>query len=347
MVSVMLVGFCNYYSFYNNNRLFEPIPSPIGDDLGYAFRRLKTVFEDHGHQVCTVDQASVADFDAIVFLDFPTYSNRYFRDAAKRRKSQLYLVLFENETIRPDNWVPANHAHFRKVFTWHSGLVDDKTYVRLNPANNLAFDPSDFDASSKTRFCALIASQKYTRHPNELYSHRRETIKWFEANHPSQFDLYGIGWDRLFLENVPFVVNAALSFAYRKMNWLPKHRSFPSYRGRVASKREVLRNYRFSICYENAVYPGYVTEKIFDCFLAGCVPVYWGAPDVGDLIPPDTFIDRTRFRSHESLYERLSQMGSLEHQGYLDRIRAFLSSDAARPYGADCFAEKLLREVTA
>jgi len=343
----MLIGFCNYYSFYNNNRMFEPINSPIGDDLGYAFRRLKNIFEDHGHRVCTVDQASIEDFDAIVFLDFPTHGNRYFREALKLPRDRLYLVLFENETIRPDNWLPANHAYFQKVFTWHSGLVDGKTYVRLNPANNLAFDPSDFDVSSKNRFCVLIASQKYARHSNELYSHRLEAIRWFETNHPEQFDLYGIGWDRLLLEKAPFVVNAALSFAYRKAAWLPKYSSFPSYRGPVASKREILRNYRFSICYENAMYPGYVTEKLFDCFLAGCVPVYWGAPDISELIPPDTFVDRAKFRSYESLYERLSQMGAVEHQGYLDRIKAFLASDSARPYGADSFAETLLLEATA
>jgi alpha(1,3/1,4) fucosyltransferase len=26
--------------------------------------------------------------------------------------------------------------------------------------------------------------------------------------------------------------------------------------------------------------PGYVTEKLFHAKAAGCVPIYWGAPDV-------------------------------------------------------------------
>jgi hypothetical protein len=30
----------------------------------------------------------------------------------------------------------------------------------------------------------------------ELYSKRVEAIKWFEKNHPEDFDFYGIGWDR-------------------------------------------------------------------------------------------------------------------------------------------------------
>ena len=46
--------------------------------------------------------------------------------------------------------------------------------------------------------------------------------------------------------------------------------------GAVKDKIEWLRGYKFNICFENASYPGYLTEKLFDSFLAGCIPVYWG-----------------------------------------------------------------------
>ena len=32
--------------------------------------------------------------------------------------------------------------------------------------------------------------------------------------------------------------------------------------------------------------PGYITEKIFDCFLARSVPVYWGPGNIADHVPP-------------------------------------------------------------
>jgi hypothetical protein len=37
-----------------------------------------------------------------------------------------------------------------------------------------------------------------------------------------------------------------------------------------------LRQYRFSITYENAIGDGYVTEKLFHAKAASCVPIYWG-----------------------------------------------------------------------
>ena len=39
----------------------------------------------------------------------------------------------------------------------------------------------------------------------------------------------------------------------------------------------------------------WITEKIFDCFYAGTIPVYLGAPDVARWLPPECFIDMRRF----------------------------------------------------
>lgn len=43
---------------------------------------------------------------------------------------------------------------------------------------------------------------------------------------------------------------------------------------------------------ENSIATDYVTEKLYDAFVAGCVPLYYGAPNIEDLLPdPDSIID--------------------------------------------------------
>lgn len=57
-------------------------------------------------------------------------------------------------------------------------------------------------------------------------------------------------------------------------------------------KQLYLRNFRFNICPENADAKGYCTEKIFDAFLSGTIPIYHGnmsAPENG-LINKDAVI---------------------------------------------------------
>lgn len=40
-------------------------------------------------------------------------------------------------------------------------------------------------------------------------------------------------------------------------------------------KRDVLQPYAFNLCPENGLYPGYITEKIPEAFMAGCLPITW------------------------------------------------------------------------
>ena len=42
-------------------------------------------------------------------------------------------------------------------------------------------------------------------------------------------------------------------------------------------KEAYLRTFKFNICAENNNTKDYVTEKIFDAFIAGCIPLYYGA----------------------------------------------------------------------
>ena len=58
----------------------------------------------------------------------------------------------------------------------------------------------------------------------------------------------------------------------------------------VDNKEEGLSDYYFSVTIENCRQPGYWTEKIVDCFATKTIPLYWGAPHVGDFFNPDGII---------------------------------------------------------
>ena len=121
---------------------------------------------------------------------------------------------------------------------------------------------------------------------------------------------------------------------------------FPSYRGKVVSKFETMQKYRFSICYENVRdLAGYITEKIWDSFIAGCVPIYWGASNITYYIPQDCFIDRRKFANHEELYKFIASMSESEYTAYQERIAAFLISEKAQLFSAETFAETIVNTI--
>jgi len=42
------------------------------------------------------------------------------------------------------------------------------------------------------------------------------------------------------------------------------------------AKYDLLSQYKFNLCFENSLSEGYVTEKLFQAFVAGTMPIYWG-----------------------------------------------------------------------
>ncbi len=48
------------------------------------------------------------------------------------------------------------------------------------------------------------------------------------------------------------------------------------------NKKDGLLPYQFSIIIENCQEDDYFTEKLVDCFICKTIPIYWGAPNIGD-----------------------------------------------------------------
>jgi len=58
----------------------------------------------------------------------------------------------------------------------------------------------EFNIKSKNKIYSMIVWHEFVSHPLELYTERIKAIRWFEQNHPQDFNLYGIGWDKYYLK---------------------------------------------------------------------------------------------------------------------------------------------------
>ena len=308
------------------------------DNCSYCNWLLKEKFSTCGVELATCDIFPAIKADVAIYFDVP------LDDVVIGGHS--YLVLYECEVIKEKSWDKEIHLKYSKIFTWHDDLVDNKKYFKINFAHKFP-DNKDAYRSNQILFrdkklCSLIAGNKIVSHKLELYSERVKTIRWFEYNALDDFDLHGIGWDRYVSKNK--IVRRLVSILpiIGKLFLSP----FCSYKGPVESKFETFSKYKFAICYENAqMIPGYITEKIFDCFFAGCVPIYWGAPNVTDHIPRNCFIDRRDFNSHEELYSFIKNMTEKEYNEIQQNIEDYLFSKKADPYRAETFANTIIEQV--
>lgn len=328
--------------FNEKNAIFERPIYGISDDLGAPFRLLKRKMNNLGHSIDTIDMISFELFDGFLFLDVPEARDLLFKKALRSGKP-LFLLIFECEIIKKRNWDPDIHSLFDVIFTWSPDFCTDK-YIRYYWPNMIKSTDLAVAEPEKEKLCVMMAGNKWKSHSRELYSERISAIEWFMNNHPDEFDLYGPGWSvsgftkiRRSMQNF---LRYLSGFRRRPNPW----KEIPFYKGTVESKRKTLSRYRFSICYENAHgIPGYITEKIFDCFLAGVVPIYLGWDGIDRLIPRDTYIDRRRFGSYEDLYRFIRNMPKDIYDTYVSAIRGFLSSGASTKFDAETFADTLIK----
>jgi hypothetical protein len=89
-------------------------------------------------------------------------------------------------------------------------------------------------------------------------------------------------------------------------DWAKRSRAFG------ASKIKILQTYKFSLALENAAVSSYVSEKVYQAMEAGTIPIYWGADDVKDFLPPGSFIDVRDFPTQKQLTTHLKRVAANE-----------------------------------
>lgn len=278
------------------------------DNCVYPTYLLRIEMAKKGYRLAeTTNLVGLQRAHAIVSFDVPMADLERLADYPHEK---LFLFLWEPPSVTFYNYNETFHFPFHRVATWLDSLVDNKKYYKIHypvlnqPINNTV-------PFNERKLAATIINNKGSSHHNELYSERQQLVQFFDQQHPEDFDLYG--------------------------NWWPQH--LRVYRGRVQSKVDAFKHYKFCFAYENIKdLPGYVTEKIFDVFWAGSVPVYWGSNTIEQYVPKSCFVDRRDFKDNEELYTYLKNMPEQTYLTYLENIAQFLKSPEAQKFSAEHFA---------
>lgn len=76
--------------------------------------------------------------------------------------------------------------------------------------------------------------------------------------------------------------------------------SLPNYRGLCAFKYQLLGRYRYNLVIENSPSEfGYITEKIFDALICGCMPIFHGTDKIFEILPKEWFYYLPSFAEDE------------------------------------------------
>jgi len=112
----------------------------------------------------------------------------------------------------------------------------------------------------------------------------------------------------------------------KKSNILSGRYSGPSSSGLGPSNVEVLKPYKFNICFENKSIRGYTTEKIWWGFLSKTVSLYWGDPDIYQDFNQGSFLCRNDYKSDEEFIEKIKELDN-DDDAYLSMLNTHPIAD--------------------
>ncbi len=228
-------------------------------------------------------------------------------------KEKLVLFVWEPNILSSEIY-----DAYSRVYTWDDTLVDGIKFFRFNYPYLMPFK-GHWVAFENKKLCTMVVGN--------WTEQRLNLVQFFERNHPEGLECYG--------RSPPELKNMFMHKGH-----IPGLHS-------GEEKISTLQNYRFCLCFENTIgLKGYITEKIFSCFSAGCIPIYWGSTNIEHYIPKSCFIDYRDFANNAELYQYISTMSQDRHHEYIEEIKKYLRSEQAYIFSSQFFNNIVYEAIT-
>ncbi len=263
---------------------------PLGTPYILQFPKKDYIWGDYEFQI----GGECEECDFVVVLDRTN-------DSIKTRCCKSHIVYFPMETASMRKYPKRFFDSFETVFCFQPKLLKMKKarfsifpcpWMVLNSFSkdykNGILDRnlfSEVPASNNriNKFCLITSNKKYTRGHCDRINFALKIKELL----PDIVDIFGYGFNEIDI------------------------------------KEDVLKQYKYSIVIENDLLDNYRTEKLQDALLAGCYPLYYGDPQISELIDKNAFMPINIFNISECVDIILS---TLKNNTYEKQNEAILKA---------------------
>ena len=257
------------------------------------------------------------------------------QDVLKRQDVKKIVFTLESPNIRhAGQWdltfLKTNCDH---ILTYWEPLLEDESFATFCPHNthHLDFDnPHDMallhtPSTPVTNKSVVIVLERrdlegdYTINGTPLKC--LDKLRSHYVKDLTDITAFGLGWG-------DYRDNANLKVGHTFHRSLDPKKSVDYYK-----------DFTFVLIVENTNSEGYVSEKIYDCFIAGCIPIYYGNNNARVGIPKDMYIDLKQFKTSKELQEHLDSW-SLERLTKMRHTILAKRKDVLKKVSVKAFADK-------
>ena len=295
-----------------------------GTEIGYKFFLAEAGF---------TFSESIKDAQGAVFIELD-------RKELANAPQDMPIVLVTNEPIVvwPDNFKKKYLKRVNKLIQVGQPNPEGGGFTPW-PQDWSQVNATISNTSDRMDRFALINGNRLGFIKGELYSLRRICVSKCE-----DLDLYGKSWDISFIRKL--YLFAAEIYIAIKNGFIPKLASARgwfgkpnNYRGAPKFKFDVLNLYKYSLVIENSM--DYMSEKLFDAFLARTIPVYVG-PKVNLFNIPENLVVQAE-PNIQSVTEAMKLAKSIDYETWKANVERWLNDSKTKDLW---LAENVFRRIT-
>jgi hypothetical protein len=255
-------------------------------------KQLKLGFTDTNNQIANFFVAVLSErFDVTVDNETPDYlifgdrnfgENNLTYDPQKVRK-----IFYTGENQRPWDYqthyaISFDHIENEKMYRLPLYVIYDFNNLsqRIPSYSTYRRSYSDLNVDRKQKFCSFVVRNPNCQRRNEFF-HKLSAYKQVDSGGP-------------LLNNIGRVLDYGDAAMKAKLEWLV--------------------DYKFNICFENSSYPGYATEKLYEAYMGGTIPIYWGSPTIEVDFNPKAFLNWHDYGSDEALIQAVIELDQNENK---------------------------------
>jgi hypothetical protein len=290
------------------------------------------------------------DFPADLFVSVnhnPTQYNKYIASGGKPEKT--VLILLEPPAVYPSQYKSRSLRRYSLVLApgsfkfsentenyipWPyeaipnplvpSGQTTDLAEVTKQAVGELVFDYQIWN--DRKYFLSMINANKVSPIKTENYTLRRKYAHELDGN---KFFVFGDYWNSSLKSKIRLRVSILvfslrnfvvpnLKHIYGNLHW-----RFKTSKGAILDKQEILRLTKFSLVIEND--ESYISEKLIDSLVNGCIPIYRGPKIPSEIMPPGIFLELPS--KPKDLIPSLEALTVFEIRNILGKIADYVSSE--------------------
>lgn len=276
---------------------------------------------------------TILDCDIYISFDLINTMDLYLNKDMK-----TVLIRQEPEIVLPENYSKRNIKKFNLIID--VGKQPNTKTIVINWPQNL--NQHNYQLFSKQEKFIMVNSDKLSMVKGENYSLRRLVIKEI-----TQLDCYGLNWNLKFITKLRIFLCELMKVFPRLylLNLFGSRYYFSKNRkwlGNVVDKNQILSNYKYNIVIENS--NDYVSEKLFDSFNAGCIPIYVGPNLLNYAIPSDLYIQAGP--NVDSIKMAMEEAKMKDYETWKHHLSVWLNSAFTYDiWSKERFVEKILGEI--